>query len=184
MVEHTVRDREVASSSLAIPTLSRRYTDNYLVYDTQEMDMRPGIDYIGISTPFYCNDGNGLFLFHKRSVNCRDEVGKWDTGGGKLEKGLSLEENVLKEVSEEYGCQGVIQEGLPPFSLIRNEGKETSHWIIVPYFVLVRPSEVRNNEPHKIEEIGWYKMGNFPHPLHPGIISALQRYKNFFLKRG
>lgn len=27
--------------------------------------MEPGVDYIGISTPFYCNDGHGLFLLHK-----------------------------------------------------------------------------------------------------------------------
>jgi len=29
--------------------------------------MISGIDYIGITTPFYCNDGKGNFLFHKRS---------------------------------------------------------------------------------------------------------------------
>ena len=37
--------------------------------------MKPGVDYIGITTPFYCNDSNGLFLLHKRSKNCRDEHG-------------------------------------------------------------------------------------------------------------
>ncbi|HEY4495194.1 MAG TPA: hypothetical protein VI998_04000 [Patescibacteria group bacterium] len=31
--------------------------------------MKLGIDYIGISTPFYCNDGQGCFLLHKRSKN-------------------------------------------------------------------------------------------------------------------
>ena len=56
--------------------------------------MKPGIDYIGVSTPFYCHDGQGNFLFHKRSQKCRDEQGRWDTGSGKLEFGLTVEENV------------------------------------------------------------------------------------------
>ncbi len=59
-----------------------------------------GIDYVGISTPFYCNDGKGHFLLHKRSVNTRDKHGRWDPGSGKLEFGMQLEENVLKEVAE------------------------------------------------------------------------------------
>ena len=53
--------------------------------------MKPGIDYIGVSTPFYCHDGQGNFLFHKRSQKCRDEQGRWDTGSGKLEFGLTVE---------------------------------------------------------------------------------------------
>ena len=57
--------------------------------------MKPGIDYIGISTPFYCHNGKGFFLLHKRNQNCRDEHGAWDTGSGKLEFGLTPKENAL-----------------------------------------------------------------------------------------
>ena len=64
--------------------------------------MKPGIDYIGITTPFYCNDGNSLFLLHKRSKNCRDEHGRWDPGSGQLEHGLTLEENVFKEINPSF----------------------------------------------------------------------------------
>lgn len=78
-----------------------------------------GIDYVGISTPFYCNDGKGNFLLHKRSKNCRDEVRRWDPGSGKLEFGLSLEDNLLKEIKEEYGCDGKIQERLPAHDIFR-----------------------------------------------------------------
>ena len=61
------------------------------------MIMKPGVDYIGITTPFYCNDGNGLFLLHKRSKNCRDEHGRWDPGSGQLNFGCTPEKNVLRE---------------------------------------------------------------------------------------
>src|SRR4051812_21604994 len=118
--------------------------------------MKPGIDYIGISTPFYCNDGQGNFLFHKRGKNSRDEQGKWDPGGGKLEFGLTLEENVLKEVLEEYNCKGIIQEALPAHTVLRElDGKKT-HWLAIPFFVKVNREEVKNNEPEKIEELGWF----------------------------
>lgn len=89
------------------------------------MRIRAGIDYIGITTPFYCNDGKGKFLFHKRSKNCRDEQGAWDPGGGQLEFGQSLENSVLREVIEEYGCAGEIQGLLPAHSIFRtSNGKK------------------------------------------------------------
>lgn len=84
-----------------------------------EKQLRPGIDYIAISTPFYCNDGKGNFVFHKRSKSCRDEQGAWDPGSGKLEFGLTPEQNVLQEILEEYGCKGTIQEQLPAHSIFR-----------------------------------------------------------------
>ncbi len=62
---------------------------------------RPGIDYIGITTPFYCNDGNGNFLMHKRSEQARDEKGKWDFGSGQLDLGEEVETGALREVREE-----------------------------------------------------------------------------------
>lgn len=141
-----------------------------------------GVDYIGISTPFYCNDGKGNFLLHKRSKNTRDEHGRWDTGAGKLEFGLRLEENVLKEVLEEYGCNGEIQEQLPVISILREHNGKKTHWMAVPFFVRVDPHEVRNNEPHKIDEIGWFRIDNLPQPLHSGFQYTLDYYKKFFDK--
>ncbi len=144
--------------------------------------MKPGIDYIGITTPFYCHNGNGLFLLHKRSENCRDEHGRWDSGSGKLEFGMTPEENVLKEVMEEYGCKGEIEEHLPAHSLFRqHEGKKT-HWISIPFVIKVNPKEVKNNEPEKIVEIGWFSLDNLPQPLHTGFNFTLNAYKEHFDK--
>ncbi len=44
--------------------------------------MEKGIDYIGVASVFYCSDGKDNILLHKRSRNCRDEIGRWDCGGG------------------------------------------------------------------------------------------------------
>ncbi len=61
-------------------------------------NLKPGVDYIGVTTSFYCNDGKGNFLLHKRSKNTRDENGRWDPGGGQLEFGEKPEKGVLREV--------------------------------------------------------------------------------------
>jgi len=144
--------------------------------------MKAGIDYIGISTPFYCNDGKGNFLFHKRSKHCRDEQGKWDTGSGQLEFGLTPEENVLKEVREEYGCEGIIQNRLPAHSIFRTHNNQKTHWLVIPFFMLVNPKEVKINDPDKIEKIKWHTLKDLPKPLHSGLAFTLQHYKKYFRK--
>lgn len=146
------------------------------------MNSTIGINYIGITTPFYCNDGKGNFVLHKRSKNCRDEQGTWDPGGGKLEFGSTLEENVLREVQEEYGCKGTIQEQLPAHSVIRTHSSQKTHWIAIPFFILVNPKRVQINEFDKIDEIGWFQLNNLPTPLHTGFSYSFEKYKEYFDK--
>ena len=101
-------------------------------------------------------------------------------GGGRLEFGLTPEENVLKEVKEEYGCKGVIQKGIPPHTLIRmNKGKKT-HWIVFPFFIKVKRSEVKINEPEKIDELGWFRLNKLPKPLHTGFKRTFKHYRKHF----
>ena len=142
--------------------------------------MKAGVDYIGICTPFICHDGQGYFLLQKRSNKTRDEQGVWEGGSGKVELGLTLEQNVLKEVEEEFGVVGEIQGQLPPETLIRENNGTQTHWVMVPYFIQVDREKVRINEPDKIDEIGWFPLDQFPTPLHSGLISVLDRYPEEF----
>lgn len=144
--------------------------------------MKPGIDYIGVSVPFYCHDGKGNFLMHKRSDKCRDEKGRWDFGGGRVEFGETLEEAVLREVKEEYGVSGIIEEQLPSHSLLRTEDGVKTHWLIVSHIVKVERDEVVNNDPEKISEIGWFKLDKLPQPLHSGARFTLASYENRFAR--
>ncbi|OGK63123.1 hypothetical protein A2334_04435 [Candidatus Roizmanbacteria bacterium RIFOXYB2_FULL_38_10] len=144
--------------------------------------MKAGYDYVGITTAFYCHDGEGNFVLHKRSNKCRDEIGVWDNGGGKLEYGLTLEKNVLKELREELGCTGIIQEQLPSYTLLRKHNDKNTHWIATPFIILVKPEEVKNNDPEKIAEIRWFKLSSLPQPLHSGLTYVLKKYKKYFDK--
>lgn len=144
--------------------------------------MRVGVDYIGVRTPFYCPDGQGNFLLHKRSQNCRDEQGRWDPGSGELDFGLTPEENVLREVREEYGCHGEIDGQLPPHSIIREPNGERTHWLAIPFFIKVKREEVKNNEPDKIDELSWFRLDNLPQLLHTGFSYTFNRHKDYFDK--
>ncbi len=141
-----------------------------------------GFDYIGVTTAFYCHDGRGNLLMHRRTKECRDEHGKWDTGSGKLEFNLSLQENVLQEVLEEYGCKGEIDEQLPAHDIFREQNGVKTHWVAVPFFIKVNPAEVKNGEPHKIEDITWFPMDRLPEPLHTGFAQTYKTYKHYFEK--
>lgn len=59
--------------------------------DATKIDVKRGVDCIGVTCIFLCHDGNKRVLLHKRSVNCRDEHGRWDCGGGALEFGEEFE---------------------------------------------------------------------------------------------
>jgi 8-oxo-dGTP pyrophosphatase MutT (NUDIX family) len=141
-----------------------------------------GIDYIGITTPFYCNNGKGIFVLHKRSKKCRDEQGTWDFGGGKLKFFEQPEEGVLREVAEEYGCQGIIQEQLPPISIIRELNETKTHWLAIPFFIRLDITKVKINDPEKIDELGFFDLKKLPQPLHLGLKKTMKIYQQYFDK--
>ena len=144
--------------------------------------MKISVDYIGITTPFHCNDGKGNFVMHKRSNMCRDEKGRWDFGSGQLEFGEQPEKSVLREVEEEYGVKGKIQEQLPTYSILREQNSIKTHWLVVPFFVKIDIRKARIMEPDKATEIGIFTLDKLPKPLHSGIQIAMLRCEEQFKK--
>jgi len=144
--------------------------------------LKPGIDFIGVTTPFFCHDGRGNFLFHQRSKNCRDEKEHWDCGGGLLNFGERPEDSVLREVHEEYGVKGKIDEQLPVYSLFRKSGRRKTHWVVFPFIIRVNRKKVRINEPKKMNALKWSKINKFPKPLHSGVRYEFKNYRPYFRK--
>ena len=130
-------------------------------------DAQRGIDFIGISCAFICHDGNGKVLMHKRSKNCRDEQGRWDNGGGAHEFGDNIIDTVRREIEEEYGVTPTNLQFIEVNDAHRklDDGTPT-HWISVLYVAQVDPKKAKNNEPYKIDDIGWFDLDNLPEPLH------------------
>ncbi|MFA6190497.1 MAG: NUDIX domain-containing protein [Candidatus Staskawiczbacteria bacterium] len=140
--------------------------------------MKKGEDFIGVTVVYFCHDGDGNFLFNKRSKNCRDEVGNWDCGGGGLEFEDTVEDTLKKEIKEEYCVDILNYEFLGYRDVHRNRNGIKNHWIALDFKVLVDRNKVKNGEPHKFEEIGWFKIDNLPSPLHSQIPNAIKLYKD------
>lgn len=139
--------------------------------------MKKGVDYTGVCVSFYCHDGKGNYLFHKRSEKCRDEHGRWDCGGGGLKFNEALLDGVKREVSEEFGVEPLMIEPLGVAEVFREHEGSPTHWIAFRYRVLVDREKVVNNEPEKHSEWGWFKIGNPPMPLHSQVPKELEEYK-------
>ena len=144
--------------------------------------MRVGFDYIGVSVTFWCHDGNGNFLLHRRGKKARDEHGVWDHGGAMLEFGEQLEDCALREIQEEYGCTGVIEATLRPSTVLREIDGVKTHWVNCSFVVRVDPAEAKINEPEKFDQIGWFKLNNLPQPFHQGATICLNRNRDLLQK--
>lgn len=140
--------------------------------------MKLGVDCIGITVVFFCHDGKGNYLLNKRSTNCRDEHGNWDVGGGALEFGLTVEENLRKELMEEYCVVPISYEFIGHKDMFRVQNGVQTHWLALMYKVLIDPAKVKIGEPHKMEEIKWFKLDQLPQNLHSQLPAALEKYKN------
>jgi 8-oxo-dGTP diphosphatase len=142
---------------------------------SEHVDLRRGVDHIGISASFVVHDGKGKVLLQKRGLKCRDEQGKWDVGGGAIEFGESIDEAIRREIMEELCTEPVKIEFLTVYDAHRklDDGTPT-HWIAIIHAVQVDPSKVKIGEPHKIDELGWFTSKTLPSPRHSQIHKSLE----------
>ncbi len=143
------------------------------------MKLKKGVDFTGITVVFYCHDGNGEYLFNKRSENCRDEHGRWDCGGGSVEFGDTIQNTIKKELMEEFNANVISTEflGYRDVHRVNQDGLKT-HWIALDFKIHVDRKSVKNNEPQKFDEIGWFDVHNPPQPMHSQWEFAYGTYKD------
>ena len=140
--------------------------------------MQRGVDFVGVAVTYFCHDGKGNILFQKRSKNCRDEKGKWDIGGGALEFGDTVLDTLEREITEEYSTDVLDYEFLGYRDVHRELDGKKNHWTALNFKVLVDKEKVKNGEPHKFDEIGWFSLNNLPSPLHSQVSGEINLYKD------
>lgn len=145
-------------------------------------DSRRGVDYIGVNCCFFCHDGNGRILLHKRSANCRDEVGCWDNGAGAMEFGETFEEAVRRELKEEFNVTPKHLQLCDVVNVLRDNQGTPTHWVAAVFVAEIDPAEVKVMEPHKVEEIGWFTFDNLPQPLHSMTLKHLDTIRSAGVK--
>lgn len=136
-----------------------------------------GISYVGVTTVFFVHDGNGNFFFAKRSNNARDEKGKWEAGGGGLKWGVLAEENMRREVKEEYNGDVIESEFIGYQDALRtlDDGTKT-HWVALIFAAKVDPENIKINEPDMFDDAGWFALDEFPHPQHSQTPLFIERF--------
>lgn len=132
--------------------------------------MKRGIDYIGVSVgAMLFNDKGELFLA-RRSQETTNERGHWESPGGGVEFGETLEAAVRREIREEYGVEIEILHRFPATDHIIPD--EHQHWVASTFLARLRDGqEPVILEPHKCDEIGWFPLDRLPEPL--SIITRL-----------
>ncbi|MDP2631596.1 MAG: NUDIX domain-containing protein [Candidatus Uhrbacteria bacterium] len=144
----------------------------------KKVDAKRGEDYIGVCVVFFCHDGAGRVLLHRRAQACRDEQGRWDCGGGSMEHGEDWEGAIRREVKEEYCVDPTCVDFVCAENVLRDNNGVKTHWIALLHLVLVDPSQVDIGEPDKIDEIGWFLPGEFPEPGHSMLQSHFELVKD------
>jgi ADP-ribose pyrophosphatase YjhB (NUDIX family) len=139
---------------------------NKVVVADEVIDLRRGIDYIGVGVCMVVHDGQGNFLMMKRGEKARDEQGKWDICGGAIEFSESVDAAVRREIMEELCTQPLKIEFVTAYDAHREFNGVQTHWIQLMHAVKVDPETVKIGEPHKIAEIGWFNSTNLPEPRH------------------
>jgi 8-oxo-dGTP diphosphatase len=143
-------------------------------HKTKKYDLKKGTDFIGVTCVFYCHDGKGNLLLHKRSKNCRDEQDAWDCGGGSMEFGETFTETVKREIKEEYGTTPKNLHLCGIENVLRmNKGVQT-HWIAVIFSAELNPKKVILGEPEKMDEVDWFPVNKLPKHLHSKLKTHLK----------
>ena len=143
-------------------------------------EMKVGEDFIGVGVVFYCHDGEGNVFMSRRNGNARNENGRWDIGGGKVELTERVEDALQREIKEEYLTEILAKEFLgfrDVFSLVSQEGNiESMHWIVFDFKVLINSTKAGNGEPHKFDDVRWFEKNSLPEPQHSQLPAFLAKY--------
>ena len=139
--------------------------------------MKKGFDFPGVTIVYFCHDGKGNFIMGKRNKNTRDEHDRWDIGAGGLEFGEKVENTLRREIKEEYSTDVFGYEFLGFRELHRKHKGKTTHWIGLDFKVLVDSKKVKNNEPHKFDDVAWFTLETIPTKVHSQFPIFLKNYK-------
>ena len=146
--------------------------------------MEPGKDYIGAGCGVFIVNDKSETLFLLRNNNCRNEAGKWNKVGGGIEFGEKVEDAIRRETLEEVGLELADIEFLSFTDHILPD--ENQHWIGFNYMAMVSSGEVENREPHKHDEVKWFKFDEIPDclamPTEEALPLMIKRYKEKYSK--
>ncbi len=139
------------------------------------MELRRGIDYIGVGVGAILVDDLGRVFLARRGPLARNERGLWEFPGGSVEFGERLAEALEREMREEYGIQISVGALLDVADHILPE--EGQHWVSPTYLCRIVSGEPAIQEPGKCSQIGWFRVEDVPADLTQITRVNLEHYR-------
>ena len=121
-------------------------------------------------------DGATKTLLVKHGDKPLEEL-KWKFCGGKVVKGLSLEDNAIREAKEEVGVTVRLIKPLKPM-VIWGEKPETGQEEPAAIVLIHYLAEI-NQEPISGKQtlaMGWFDVANLPADVAPNVKSVIEEY--------
>ncbi|MCA9330998.1 NUDIX hydrolase [Candidatus Saccharibacteria bacterium] len=140
-------------------------------------DLRRGVDHIGISAAAIIHDSRGKILLMQRGPKARDENGRWDIVGGAIEFGESIDDALVREVSEELCTEPFDIKFLGAYDAHREHNGDKTHWICLLHCARIDKDKIQIGEPEKIAALGWFGLEDIPTPQHSMLHKALAAAK-------
>jgi ADP-ribose pyrophosphatase YjhB (NUDIX family) len=104
---------------------------------------------------------------------------KWKFCGGKILKGMDLEENAIREAKEEIGLEVKLIKPLKPM-IVWNEIPETGSEqpeaiILIHYLATIDQEPIAGEQTLKME---WFDINNLPDDCAPNVKPVIENYIN------
>ncbi|MFD0676684.1 MULTISPECIES: NUDIX hydrolase [unclassified Paenibacillus] len=129
--------------------------------------MRTPILYGSVHLLFYRNDE--VLLLKRQNTGFED--GKWSVVAGRMDGGEEVKAAAIREAKEEAGVD--IDPAEVDVIGVMHRKNTSSEWI--DFFLKVRSwkGQLVNAEPHKCQELEWFKLSELPEPMVSYIHKAL-----------
>ncbi len=142
--------------------------------------MKPGIDYIGVGTGAFIVNKEGKLLLTRRGPNARNQVGKWEAPGGKIEFGETAKETIVREAKEELDIDIQIDALLGFIDDIIVDEKQ--HWAGPTWLASIVAGEPKIMEPDMCDGMGWFTVEEADKlEKSQTLRHDLEVYKNYLL---
>ena len=127
---------------------------------------------IGTSHLFLVKDDKILLL---RRFNTGYEDGKYSVIAGHIEGNETVRQNIVREAKEEAGIDIDIEDLEVVHVMHRYENQER-----IDFFLTARKwkGEPRIMEPHKCDDLSWFKLDDLPKNVIPYIKQAIDCFLN------
>jgi 8-oxo-dGTP pyrophosphatase MutT (NUDIX family) len=104
-------------------------------------------------------DGDKYFVA-KRADNKKFAPGHWEFISGFIEEAEPAERTIMRELKEEIGAEGTIEETLNIYQF----GDEDGRWIVVPFLISVKDPDIRTNPAEHSEGkwVTWNELEQMP----------------------